>query len=341
MISKQFVLLALTAAALITPIHSLYGASTVTTTINVPNAAVAKATRVNGQGATAGIYLDENGNAGAFVEQSGAVSTFAAPDGSDPNPTAINSNDDVVGYYVLTVNVVHGFLRHSNGTVDKIDPPGSVTSCPRALTDNGVIAGVFTSADGKAHAYILKNGVYKTIDYPGAVSTTIADMNSSGDAAGNWIDSQANVHGYLLSGSGRFTSVDPPGAVTAQVTSIDAHGNITGFYTNAGGRKLGFMRAQNGIFQTLAPPRSTSADAVGFLNNGAVVGMASIQSTPGALSFNSYGAYIWESKGDYVSVSLKYAKVTVVKGSNASGWAAGLYVDQSDTPHAFKLQLLP
>ena len=336
---QSFTQRALAAATLLFCVNTLRADDPVTTTISVPKTVLVAATQVNDSGVTAGTYLDNKNVTGAFVEDSGEPQKFTVPWGTNPVPTSINNSNEIVGYYIVATNVVRGFLRRPGGKLVQINPQGAVTSCPRVVTDSGVVAGVFSVGNNKGHGFIMTGNQFTLVDYPGAATTTLTDMNNDGAAVGVWIRNQ-QTHGLLRSPQGAFTSIDFPGSTSTQAIKIDARGNILGFYKNAGGRAFGFRRKTDGSFEKIAPPRAVSGNTVAFINGEGVVGMSSIDSAPGSPSVQGVTPYLLEGTGQYHSVDVNGASTTFVKGGSSNGWIAGAYVDKKNSVHAFKLKLV-
>jgi hypothetical protein len=105
--------------------------------------------------------------------------------------------------------------------------------------------GIYGTADGKVHAYLLRHDSWSTIDFPGANATTTAFMiNSEGEIVGaygpSWFGPPLGFHGYLLS-NGRFSTIDFPGALSTFALGINSQGQVVGIYVGANRVAHGFL----------------------------------------------------------------------------------------------------
>ena len=130
-----------------------------------------------------------------------------------------------------------------------IDPPGSVDTRPFGISPSRDIVGLYITANGMTHGFLLSAGEYTTIDVPGAIRTNALAINARGDIVGRY-DIGAVAHGYLLR-DGVFTTIDFPGAAGFSVlTDIDPAGRVVGRYRGSDGKFHGFLLA-NGVFTTI------------------------------------------------------------------------------------------
>jgi hypothetical protein len=152
----------------------------------------------------------------------------------------------------LAAATLMGPFVSAQGTQDplvNIDPPGSVDTRPFGISPSGDIVGLYITADGKTHGFLLSAGEYTRIDAPGAIRTNALAINARGDIVGRY-DIGTVAHGYLLR-DGVFTTVDFPGAAGFSVlTDIDPAGRMVGRYRGSDGKFHGFLLA-DGIFTTI------------------------------------------------------------------------------------------
>ena len=62
-----------------------------------------------------------------------------------------------------------------------IDPPGSVDTRPFGISPSRDIVGLYKTANGVTHGFLLSAGEYTTIDVPGAIRTNALAINARGD----------------------------------------------------------------------------------------------------------------------------------------------------------------
>jgi hypothetical protein len=197
-------------------------------------------------------------------------------------PTAINPARVIVGYYLDTNSVYHGFIRSRDGSFTSIDAPGAgnlanayPTQGTQAISINqaGTIVGYYTDSSYFTHCFLLaKNGTITNIDPPGSLGSspppngwTIV-INDAGTVAGNFSD-QNGLHGFLRTPGGTFISFDAPNAYYTIPTGINSIGAITGFCLYP---SQGFLRNPDGTFAVFAPSGNTYT--TGINNQGEIIG---------------------------------------------------------------------
>jgi len=94
----------------------------------------------------------------AFVRTSdGTFTAFTGPNGTiATEPWAINNAGTVVGEYLDTNGVFHGFLRTAGGTLAPFDPEGSIHTEIFAINNKGAIAGTYTNQDNLNLGFVGK-----------------------------------------------------------------------------------------------------------------------------------------------------------------------------------------
>jgi uncharacterized membrane protein len=194
------------------------------------------------------------------------------PGASSTSPAWINNNNEVVGTYLDSANVTHGF-KWQSGTFTKIDFPGATSTIPSGVNDNGIIVGTYILSSNATHGFKLQNGAFTTIDYPGFVGASGAiGINNSGTIVGNYGNSQ----GYILS-NGTFKTLDAPQlnsgeALDTELTGITNLGWITGrVFTGDFWRGFWYV---NGEFDFLEKPYSLDNTVSGANGHGDIVGQA-------------------------------------------------------------------
>src|SRR5215467_12259752 len=60
----------------------------------------------------------------------------------------------IMGYYVDSNNVLHGFLRAPNGKITKYDPPASVGTRPTDMNSDLAIVGMYLDSNGVDHGFL-------------------------------------------------------------------------------------------------------------------------------------------------------------------------------------------
>jgi probable HAF family extracellular repeat protein len=124
--------------------------------------------------------------------------------------TGINKWNTVVGYYIDSNQVSHGFKRFSNGSFITLDYPGALHTYPAAINNNGVIVGSYYDGNPGTHGFIYQNGQWTGVDRVVDLgNTSLSGVSGSGVAVGNW-----NWRGTFpfLYDHGVYKDIDDPAA---------------------------------------------------------------------------------------------------------------------------------
>lgn len=120
---------------------------------------------LNQLGFVAGIYSDSNSVNHGFVRSpDGRFTTFDAPGAgtdagegtgcfSDCN-TYINDVGSVVGTFIDSNFIYHGYLRAPNGRIVTVDPSNSTSTFVAGINDFGVVTGSYIDANNVYHGFI-------------------------------------------------------------------------------------------------------------------------------------------------------------------------------------------
>jgi uncharacterized membrane protein len=177
----------------------------------------ATALGINDQDMIVGQYTDGDKMPGFILPNAQEAIRIDAPSGPDiVNAQGINSEGQVVGFYVGTDGQDHGFIAQERDA-----RYGELTGT--AVTDPQIPA-----VPGE----------------PGAtfVFSQVLAVNDKGIAVGYYGDSTGSQHGFLYNtNTGQYTFLDDPseafnnGVEVTQITGINNSGEITGFYSDANG----------------------------------------------------------------------------------------------------------
>ena len=195
------------------------------------------------------------------------------------------------------------------------------------------IAGQFDDAGGNTHGFVLNKGVFTTIDVPGAVFTIINGINASGRLAGTYSiagDPKPN-HAFFWS-KGDFTTLDPLGATRSQGGFLNAQGEVVGTYRDEFEKRHGFIW-RKGNFTTFNVPGDhpvLGTVALGINDIGQIVGNYV------AAKDNQRHGFLRSSKGDFTTLDVPGADITIAQGINNAGTIVGAYV-VGDIVHGFVL----
>lgn len=132
--------------------------SFIDTQINYPGAAGSGLFGINARGDLSGVWVpDLNGPVehGFACPKGGQCFSFDAPVPGTVLTQAdeINANGEIVGIYIGTDEVWHGFL-FSGANFTSIDIPGSTGTGPYGINSAGQIVGKYFTADGDTHGFL-------------------------------------------------------------------------------------------------------------------------------------------------------------------------------------------
>jgi len=151
--------------------HGFLFSDGVFTQIDFPGANVTFARQIDNHGQIGGSYITGfplNRRARGYIrDKEGQFSTVDFPGAIETEVEDINDRGEIVGGYVDSENFVHGYLfaRGVYMTVPLPGVPQNISSSPSILnagfpthiygtTDNGMITGIFMSADGNFHGFL-------------------------------------------------------------------------------------------------------------------------------------------------------------------------------------------
>ncbi|HEY7243386.1 MAG TPA: Ig-like domain-containing protein [Xanthobacteraceae bacterium] len=213
----------------------LYGGGSFLT-IDAPSSTGPGGTNLNGinrQNQIAGWYSDGT-SYHSFVYDDGSFAIINDPSaGNNSSGTnryegtyakSINDKGQIVGYYIDSAGIWHGFLD-DNGVFTDIDAAPGATNVATGIDNNGQIIGYYLDGSGY-HGFLDDNGVFTNIDAGGF--TIPAGINNDGDITG-----YGGSYGGFLYSNGSFTAVnDPLGYSFDQ--GINDFDQIVGYANNQG-----------------------------------------------------------------------------------------------------------
>ncbi len=244
------------------------------------------------------------------VTPAGDFTLIEYPDAISTQIWGVNTRGEMVGVYVSTDRVTHGFLI-SGGRFSSIDYPGAARTLANNINAQGDVVGEYSmAANGPSRGFVLSGGRFTPIEYPGATSSGVAGIAANGDLAGYF---GSPLRGYLFSG-GRFTDIDVPGGSPTVVAGMGSRGDVLGGFT-AGGVSRAFL-FKRGQFTTWEYPGANGfTNAVGMNAAGDIVGR--YRDAAGV----SQGYVL--SEGQFTSFSYPGATFTGAAGITPDGDIAG------------------
>jgi len=135
----------------------------------------------------------------AFVSLKGTITTFAVPDATATFAYQLNSTNQIIGYYIDSNGMKHGYTRDSAGVLTyPIDVPGATETLLLGNNDSNWGVGRYTDTLGVTHGlfYFTPDDIL-TFDYPGATSTSLNGINKDGLICGYYGDAAGLSHGFV------------------------------------------------------------------------------------------------------------------------------------------------
>jgi probable HAF family extracellular repeat protein len=260
---------------------------------------------------------------GGIAHASYSFLTIADPaDNGNTVARGINNAGQVVGSYVDTSNVEHGFLL-AGGTYSPLDVPAAASTQANGINDAGTVIGYSTTSGGATTGFVHAGPSYMGFSVPASSGTFAWGINNAGVQSGYFDDLGGGSHGFVSSGGGVYTPLDDPLGIAGStvVYGINSAGQVVGAYI-AGGVSHGFVWTA-GSFVTLDDPAGTfGTTAYGINDAGQVVGTY--------LDASGVNAFV-ESGGSFTTLDdpLGLPGFTQAFGINNLGDIVGSYVDAS------------
>lgn len=243
----------------------------------------------------------------------------------------INNLGQIVGSYVDSLGVRHGFVTEKRGGFTTIDFPGAVSTSAFGINDQGDVVGIYTDNTGVFHGYLSTHGNLSTLDCPGSVLTLAIAINDRDQVVGECDLGDGPLHGFLFA-DGNFTLIDqgvvPNGFTFTEAIGINNRGEIGGDFFDPNLFR-GFIGSNN-VFQAFEVPSQADLFFGGLNDLGDYVG------TYLDTQFGEHG--FLNSQGKFLTVDFPGADISFALGINASGTIVGGYDDGDGVLHSFIAQ---
>jgi hypothetical protein len=296
------------------------------------------------------------------------ITTFDAPGagtaaGQGTIGYEVTAAGTIIGYYIDSGNVAHGYLRSRSGAFTTFDAPGAGTSAGQgtfaySITPAGAIAGSYIDGNNEYHGFLrAKDGTFTRFEAPEAClctghGTFAGNINPMGTIAGQYADANIMYHGFVRSPDGAITAFDAPNAGTmaffgtflAITAGLNEAGAVVGDVLDANGVYHGFVRARDGNITTFDAP---GADTTAFDFNGTFVGSIN----PGGATAGIYydvnsvvHSFLRASDGTFVTFDAPGAGTTpfsfpaqgtFANNLNPASPITGDYVDANSASHGY------
>jgi hypothetical protein len=204
---------------------------------------------INSAGVAAGWCTNTTGSEIGFTYAKGKFTNVKITGATAVNVNGINDKGHLVGAYIDSTGIQHGFLLVGK-TLTKLDPP-NVTSTATAwgINNNDVITvfGINSAGSYVSFTTANKGSTYKAFHAPGegSVGTAIHKINNKGDIVGTYFDSSSVSHGVLFH-AGKYYSFDDPTAPDTRGDGMNDKLVIVGRYGSGAFGGVGFEATTKG-----------------------------------------------------------------------------------------------
>src|SRR6059036_2918516 len=207
--------------------HGFFLSGGTFTEYDVPGAPSTAVLGINDVADFAGAFdPDGSGILQAFVSVGGTLTSFSVPGAIATLAYQINNSKQlVVGYYLDSSGIPHGYYRDANGALHfPIDPPGSTTTILFGDNDRNWVVGRYADSAGVTHGlFFTAPNNFFTFDYPGSTFTSLNGINAQGVICGRYVDAAGIAHGFLA----RVRGTPPTKEAGAEMKANDSRSLVT------------------------------------------------------------------------------------------------------------------
>jgi hypothetical protein len=208
--------------------HGFFLSGGTFTEYDIPGALTTNVLGINNAAGFAGTFslTGINGIFQAFVSVGGNITSFSVPGAISTFAYQINNSKQlVVGYYIDSSGIPHGYFRDANGALHfPIDPPGSVGTVLFGLNDKNWVVGRYADSSGVTHGlFFVPPNQFFTFDYPGTTFTSFGGINAHGLICGRYVDASGIAHGLLA----RARGIPSANQAGAEMKAFDSRSLVT------------------------------------------------------------------------------------------------------------------
>lgn len=250
-----------------------------------------------------------------------------------------SGESDVVGFYMDSTGVNHGFLKNQAGKITTIDVPGSTGTWVYGIELSAeYIAGWYTDSNLVPHGFVrpLPTGDFTTIDVPSAAWTRAYTVNLDGTVFGAYSDTAGVVHGFSFNdpfGGKGFKTLDYPGSLRTEIHgSSNYGGGFAGIFVDSSGAEHGFLGGEGQFISAIDFPGAglTSVDGLDTGTGSYLVGYY------GASAAGPFHGFVTnDGNGLYQTIDFPRATDTRCTGMDDGPRITGRYTDSQGVVHGF------
>src|SRR5436309_14700563 len=180
--------------------HGFFLSGGTFTEYDVPGALSTAVLGINDAADFAGTFDPGSGILQAFISVGGTLTSFSVPAAISTLAYEINNSKHlVVGYFIDSSGILHGYYRDANRTLHfPIDPSGSVGTILFGDNNRNWVVGRYADSSGVTHGlFFVPPDNFFTFDYPGSAFTSLNGISSQGNICGRYVDASGIAHGII------------------------------------------------------------------------------------------------------------------------------------------------
>ena len=180
--------------------HGFFLSGGTFTEYDVPGGVTTNVLGINDPGDFTGTFDPGSGILQAFIDRGGTLTSFSVPGATATLAYDITNNKKlVVGYYIDSSGIPHGYYRDANGALHfPIDPTGSVGTVLFGVNNKNAVVGRYADSAGVTHGlFFVPPSTFITFDYPGSTFTSLNGISEQGNICGRYVDASGIAHGFI------------------------------------------------------------------------------------------------------------------------------------------------
>ena len=180
--------------------HGFFLSGGAFTEYDVPGSVSTSVLGINEAGDFTGSFSYDSEIFQGYVSVGGTITSFSVPGALLTLAYDINNSRQlVVGYFIDSAGIPHGYYRDANGALHfPIDPPGAVATILFGDNNRNWVVGRYADAAGVTHGlFFVPPDSFFTFDYPGSASTSLNGINDQGNICGRYVDASGIAHGFI------------------------------------------------------------------------------------------------------------------------------------------------
>ena len=214
------------------------------------------------------------------------------------------------------------------GSIQVLNPPGSVYTTASGINDQGNTVGVFEKAGEqlRGFAYVPATKKYKVFTYPGAVYTIALGVNDANTIVGTFANADGQAHGFFLANGKDYSQYDVSGSSGTVIQGINKVGDFTG------------TAGSNGFYQGFV---SIGGTVTTFTVNGLATVAYGINAANSVVGYyiNAQGTathgFLRDGAGNITQIDYPGSLQTQCTGINDAGTLTGVYTDNTGVDRGF------